>query len=88
MFGGETRSLKGDSRKQVPTLLANIRLGFKGLSGTNKLVYYKQLWITAEKKFNNIMTCKKSHFDRIQPCPKMLDLAGNGSDKNTIIHHA
>jgi hypothetical protein len=43
MFGGEARSLKGDSRRQVPTLLANIRLGFKGLSGTNTLVYYKQL---------------------------------------------
>ncbi len=35
MFVGKDRSLKGASLGQAPTLLTNIRLGWKGLPGAN-----------------------------------------------------
>jgi hypothetical protein len=34
-------NLKGSSLGQAPTLPANIRLGWKGLPGTNTLAYYE-----------------------------------------------
>jgi hypothetical protein len=34
-----------------PALPTNIRLGWKGLPGTNALAYYKNLLITASKSF-------------------------------------
>jgi hypothetical protein len=43
--------LKGASLRQAPALTANIRLGWKGLAGTNTRAYYKNLYITTVKVF-------------------------------------
>ncbi len=43
--------LKGASLGNAPALLANIRLGWKGLPGTNTLAYDKNPKITAVKSF-------------------------------------
>jgi hypothetical protein len=45
--------LKGASLGQALALPANIRLGWKGLPGTNTLAYYKNPQIT-DKTFYNI----------------------------------
>ncbi len=40
--------LKDATLGQAPALIANVRLGWKGLPGTNTLAYYNEyLWITA-----------------------------------------
>ncbi len=43
--------LKGALLIWSPALPANIRLGWKGLSGTNTLAYYENPYITAVKSF-------------------------------------
>ncbi len=43
--------MKGASLGQTLALPANIRLGWKGLPGTNTLVYYENPYITAVKSF-------------------------------------
>ncbi len=48
MFAGKSSrilnvdSLKGAPLEKAPALLANIRLGWKSLPGTNTLAYYKK----------------------------------------------
>ncbi len=44
-------NLKGASLGYAPVLLANIRLGWKGLPATNTLADYKHLKITDVKRF-------------------------------------
>jgi hypothetical protein len=43
--------LKVDSLGWAPAFPANIRLGWKGLSGTNALAYYENSKITTVKSF-------------------------------------
>jgi hypothetical protein len=43
--------LKGASLGQAPALLTNIRLGWKGLPGTNTLAYYEHSQLTDVKRF-------------------------------------
>ncbi len=46
--------LKGASLGLTPALPANIRLGWKGLPGTNALAYYEKNVTYGRKKFCNI----------------------------------
>jgi hypothetical protein len=39
MFVGKAEHLKGASISKAPALIANIRLGWKGLQGTNTLYH-------------------------------------------------
>jgi hypothetical protein len=43
--------LSGTPRKAPVTLSTNLRLGWKGLSGTNTLAYYKHSLIVVVKSF-------------------------------------
>jgi hypothetical protein len=43
--------LAGVSLGKAPALLANVRLGWKGLPGTNIIAYYKHFKITDKKSF-------------------------------------
>ncbi len=43
--------MKGASLRYAPALPANIRLGWKGLPGTNALAYYEKSSLTAVKSF-------------------------------------
>jgi hypothetical protein len=45
------KHLKSASLGWTPAFPANIRLGWKGLPGTNALAYYESLKITAVKSF-------------------------------------
>jgi hypothetical protein len=51
MFAGEARSLSTSVAHESAALLANIRLGWKSLPGTNALAYYENLSITDKKVF-------------------------------------
>jgi hypothetical protein len=63
MFAGKARStewagayhrvehLKGASLGYASALPANIRLGWKGLPGTNALAYYEKAYLTSVKSF-------------------------------------
>jgi hypothetical protein len=43
--------LKGALLDQAPALLTNLRLGWRGLPGTNTLAYYKNSLIADRKSF-------------------------------------
>ncbi len=70
MFVGEARNLPysgalGRCLTQAPSLTANIRLGWKGLPGTNTLAYYKNQQTTSVKSFivkapgvNTVFLCR------------------------------
>ena len=44
-------NMKGVSLGKALALPANIRLGWKGLPGTNTLAYYQKAYLTAVKSF-------------------------------------
>jgi hypothetical protein len=48
MFAGKARAYPSDAPFRYST---NIRLGWKGVPGTNTLAYYKNLYLTAVKSF-------------------------------------
>jgi hypothetical protein len=47
-------NLKGASLVQAPNLPANIKLGCKGIAGSNNLVYHKNSYITDVKSFTTL----------------------------------
>jgi hypothetical protein len=49
--------LKGASLRSATTLLTNIRLGRKGIPGTNTLAYYELSLNYGHKMFHNIGPC-------------------------------
>jgi len=59
--------LKSASLGQAPASPANIRLGWKSLSGTNSLAYYENSLITAVKSFvildtERLLTAKRGNY--------------------------
>ncbi len=51
IFVCKDRSQPKSGAPEVPTLPLNIRLGWKGISGTNTLAYYEHSQIAAVKSF-------------------------------------
>jgi hypothetical protein len=51
MFGGKAGTYPNEAPERLVALLPNIRLGWKGLPGTNTLAYYENLLIMAVKSF-------------------------------------
>jgi hypothetical protein len=51
MFAGKARAYPNEAPFRLLALPTNIRLGWKGLPGTNALGYYENPKITAVKSF-------------------------------------
>ncbi len=61
--------MKGAPLEQAPALLANIRLSWKGLPGTNTLAYYENSQLTVIKSFIILATDLNdfSHWSNFKP---------------------
>ena len=52
MFAGKAKAcLSGATHRQALAFPSDIRLGWKGLPGTNSLAYYERSYLTAVKSF-------------------------------------
>jgi hypothetical protein len=77
MFEGKARSLTYSGAPERLALPANIRLGWKGLQGTNTLAYYEDSQITSVKSFIILGPGDSviKHFTAVYECSKKAGAA-------------